>query len=83
MTYDDDYIRLQFDWGYKDLTCKAAGFDWPPPEVIEVMTFRMRRRRHSSITDDERKGMTHVCRGAEYTIDSDQTNKTGRVVVRN
>jgi len=69
MTFDDDYIRLRFDWGHRDLRCKAAGLDWPPPETIEVLTFRFRRERMSTLTDEQRADMKHVCRGAEYVVE--------------
>jgi len=71
MTFDDDYIRLILTTGPLDVTCKALGLDWPPPEFITITggpfsepTFR--RVRYSLIIDEERAEMAHVCRGAEY-----------------
>lgn len=70
MTFDDDYIRLLLATGPLDVTCKALGIDWPPPEFIEVKgplsTPTFRRVRYSQISDEDRAEMTHVCRGAEY-----------------
>ena len=68
MTFDDDFVRLVFDGGAKTFRCAALGLDWPPPETINVAGFRMRRERFSALTDEQRSGMTHVCRGAEYVI---------------
>lgn len=74
MTFDDDYIQLRLSTGPMRVTCKQLGIDWPPPEVIEITggpysTPRFRRLRMSAITDEQRQGMTRVCRGAEYVHD--------------
>lgn len=66
MTFDDDMAWLMFDGGKKIVPLKSLGLDWPPPEVIEVAGFKMKRARLSTITDEQRQAMTHVCRGAEY-----------------
>lgn len=78
MTFDDDYIQLRLLVGPLRATCKSLGLDWPPPDVIEIADIdgvyvgkspaptRFKRIRFSQITDEQREGMTHVCRGAEY-----------------
>ena len=66
MTFDDDFVRLHFDGGTKNIPCKSINMHWPPPEKINVMGFVMVRSHYSEITDEERETMTHVCRGAEY-----------------
>lgn len=66
MTFDDDYMHLVFDHGVKNVTCKSVGIEWPPPPMLDVGGFIMVRNRYSSITDEQREGMTHICRGAEY-----------------
>lgn len=71
MTFDDDYIVLLTRHGPIRSTCKQLGIDWPPPEEIAIAggpfsTPVYRRVRFSKITDEQRKGLTHVCRGAEY-----------------
>ena len=71
MTFDDDMAYLQFDGGLKIVPISALGLSWPPPEKIEVAGFPMQRTRLSSLTDEQRKGMTHVCRAAEYKPSND------------
>lgn len=68
MTFDDDHVVLEFAGGTKRYPLKQLGLDWPPPERINVMGFDMVQTRRSSLTDEQRKGMTHVCRGAEYFL---------------
>jgi len=72
MTFDDDYIRLVFDHGVKNVSCKAVGIEWPPPLTLDVGGFIMVRSRYSSLTDEQREGMTHICRGAEYLLAKEQ-----------
>ncbi len=74
MTFDDDYIQLQLATGPMRVSCKHLGIDWPPPEFIEISggpysTPKFKRLRYSAITDEQRAGLTHVCRGAEYAHD--------------
>lgn len=75
MTFDDDYIQLNLGKrGVLRQTCKELGVSWPPPEHIAITggpfsTPTFKRVRYSAITDEQRKGMTHVCRGAEYVHD--------------
>ncbi len=74
MTFDDDYIQLRLTTGPMRVTCKHLGISWPPPEHIEIAggpfsTPRFRRLRYSAITDEQRQGMRHLCRGAEYVHD--------------
>jgi len=76
MTYEDDYCQFDFgELGIKRITCKDVGVDWPPPTCISVQimdgkklmrTIDFECINHSQITDEQRAGMTHVCRGAEY-----------------
>ena len=66
MTFDDDMIVLEFNGGTKRLYCKRNGFDWPPPETLDIEGFVMKRTRMSQMTDQDRATMTHVCRAAEY-----------------
>lgn len=66
MTFDDDMIQLEFDGGRKRISCKANGIDWPPPEILNFNGFEMKRKSMSTISDDDRKEMTHVLRGAVY-----------------
>jgi hypothetical protein len=66
MTYDDDFCRIQFLSGTKDLTCKSLGIDWPPPPIIRLHGFEYMRRSYSYISDKDRGEMTHVVRGSLY-----------------
>jgi hypothetical protein len=66
MTFDDDVIVVHFDAGVRRYTLKSLGLTWPPPEKIEFMGFPFVRTNYSALTDNERKAMTHVFRGAEY-----------------
>lgn len=79
MTFEDDFVQLNLPNGRGPLrqTCKALGVDWPPPEFIALAggpfsTPVYRRVRYSEITDEQRQGMTHVCRGAEYVHDHER-----------
>lgn len=74
MTFDDDFLQVQFDGGLRRAFLKKNGLEWPPPETIDLFGFRLERVRFSEITDEQRAGMTHVCRGAEYRI-SQNTNQ--------
>jgi hypothetical protein len=66
MTFDDDFIRVCFQTGQRNYVLKSLGLAWPPPELIDIAGFQFKRSSMSSITDEQRAGMTHVCRGAEY-----------------
>ena len=66
MTFDDDSLSLMLEGGRKIVPLKQLGLDWPPPERINVLGFDFVRSRLSAITDEQRQGMTHVLRGAEY-----------------
>jgi hypothetical protein len=66
MTYDDDFIQVQFEGGIKRYKCTDFGIEWPPPDIIQVYGFEFKLERCSQITDEQRAEMTHVCRGAEY-----------------
>jgi hypothetical protein len=67
MTFDDDFMEFKMLSGPpKRVTLKSQGLEWPPPARVNFMEFPYRRVGYSRITDEERRGMTHVCRGAEY-----------------
>lgn len=67
MTYDDDFIQVEFPGGaVRRARCKASGIEWPPPEEFDWQGGRVRRVSMSKLTDEQRAGMTHVCRGALY-----------------
>lgn len=66
MTFSDDMLQLEFNGGRRRVTCISAGVAWPPPEILDIMGFKMRRESMSSLTDEQRNEMTHVLRGAVY-----------------
>jgi hypothetical protein len=79
MTYDDDFVRLNLVAGTVNVTCKELNLQWPPPDRIAIDGENVREAtaddpiwkvmimdRMSEITDEQREGMTHVARGAEY-----------------
>lgn len=66
MTFDDDFLQLEFDGGTKRVSCRSLGIDWPPPERINVMGFEMVRESFSQITDEQREKMTMIIRGTRY-----------------
>lgn len=66
MTFDDDFCRIWFLTGAKNIPCKNLNINWPPPDKISIEGFEFSRTRFSNITDEQRETMDHVCRGAEY-----------------
>lgn len=68
MTFDDDFVAIDFDGGRKLFTCKKLNISWPPPEELELFGFKFIRESFSQITDDMRNDMTRVCRGARYVL---------------
>lgn len=65
-TFDDDFVRIHCLCGKDhDFKLMDMGFEWPPPQEI-YLGAKYRQIGRSQITDEERNGMTHVCRGAEY-----------------
>lgn len=72
MTFDDDFIQLEFRGGTKRILCSAAGIQWPPPPELDVDGFRMRLESMSRITDEQRSGLTRLCRGAVYVVHENQ-----------
>lgn len=64
MLFEDDIIRIES----RNLRAVAISdiTDWPPPERLVFDGREYERVRFSLITDEERAGMTHVVRGAEY-----------------
>ena len=79
MTFDDDFCRIYFESGHRDIGCKANNIEWPPPNVIKIGGFIFKRGSFSQITDKQREEMTHVMRGAEYYPiigDNNETNET-------
>lgn len=68
MTFDDDFIQVEFQGGTRRFPCKSIGVEWPPPERLALAGFDLRRVSHSGITDEQRKGMDLICRGALYEV---------------
>lgn len=66
MTFDDDFVRIEFDGGNKNYSCNTMGITWPPAEVISVMGFDFYRVSMSEISDRDRAALTCVIRGALY-----------------
>ena len=80
MTFDDDFARLHLmHFGTPNITLKDLDLEWPPPEILVMSddgireatkdddrSFMLERISMSSITDEQREGMTNVARGAEY-----------------
>lgn len=66
MTFDDDFVRIPMTMGNVNITLTKLGLEWPPPEEVNFYGLLYRQVRCSEITDEEREGMTHVARGAEY-----------------
>lgn len=69
MTHKYDVIRLKMEI-VPDITisCKEAGIEWPPPEVLELKGHKFKRTRMSEITDEQIQEMGYVSRGAEYEM---------------
>ena len=74
MTFDDDMLQLEFDGGTRNITCKKAGVEWPPPDQLYIYGFNMRLKQLSSLTDEQRAGMTNILRGARY-VPSNQSKE--------
>jgi hypothetical protein len=69
MTFDDDFLQLNFGDGVvRRAQCLPNRIDWPPPPVLDLFGFKFQRESFSQITDEQRAGMSHVCRGASYKI---------------
>lgn len=68
MTFDDDFVRVHFPGGHRDITCNALCIDWPPPKKITVDGANYTRTNMSAISDSERERMFMVARGAEYNL---------------
>ncbi len=66
MTYDDDFCRIQFISGTRDIPCKSLNLDWPPPEKIDIYGFRFVREQLSRMSDEDRASCPLVVRGALY-----------------
>ena len=66
MTFDDDFLQLEFDGATKRITCRSVGIEWPPPKRINVMGFEMVRESYSQIADEDRRQMTMFMGGARY-----------------
>lgn len=81
MTYDDDFLQLHTQFfGQPRIMLSNVGLSWPPPELLymdanqglreptkdDEKRFIFERIRFSQITDEQREGMDHVVRGAEY-----------------
>lgn len=66
MTFDDDYVQLELPHGTVRATCRSLGLMWPPPMELDYHGTILCQVSRSGITDVQRKGMTHVMRGARY-----------------
>jgi hypothetical protein len=69
MTFDDDFVRIPIAAidRHINVPLKELGLEWPPPEEISFSGLIYHRERYSIITDEQREGMTHIARGAEYS----------------
>jgi len=74
MTFDDDFVQLTMQGGTKRYSCKDLGYTWPPPDEITWGGFLFEQIRRSQITDEQREGMSHVMRGAEYNVKEMEKN---------
>ncbi|MCP1375358.1 hypothetical protein [Dyella lutea] len=68
MTFDDDFLQINFQGGTRRVLCKSIGVDWPPPEKLSFQGFALERVRFSQVSDDDRAGMEFLMRGAEYNV---------------
>lgn len=68
MTFDDDMLRVSTPKGNRDFTLKALRLSWPPPLQQTFWGQPYKRISCSEITDEQRKDMTHVVRGARYIL---------------
>ena len=66
MTFDDDFIQLEFAGGARRIACKSMGVTWPPPARLDVAGFPFVRETYSLITAEQRKEMDFLARGARY-----------------
>lgn len=66
MTFDDDFLQLEFEGGTRRATCKSLGIEWPPPETITVLGFEMEQVSRSTVTDEQRQQLTMLMRGARF-----------------
>lgn len=69
MTFEDDFIQLEFGEGVmRRAACVKNNIEWPPPQTLNIYGIMFERVSMSQITDEERSNMSHVCRGALYKI---------------
>jgi hypothetical protein len=68
MTFDDDFIQLHTPHGVAKLLCADLMLDWPPPEKLRINNMQFYRESFSQLTDEDRKALTRVCRGAVYKL---------------
>jgi len=67
MTFDDDFVRIPFADGRElNIPCRSLKMDWPPPKRLNLFGTEFERVSMSQLTDEDRAGMDHVCRGAVY-----------------
>lgn len=66
MTFDDDHVVFRTESGQYRAFLRNLSLEWPPPERLELLGLDYVRARMSTITDEQRQGMTRVARGAEY-----------------
>ena len=70
--FGDDFAQFEggpFD-GRRLFLVKQADVmkRWPPPASFTFSGTKYERVSYSGITDEQREGMTHVCRGALYRV---------------
>lgn len=69
MTFDTDFVQLDFGPNkVVRVTCKSCRVHWPPPPVLTVLGFKLRRMSISKISDAERAANPFVSRGAAYEV---------------
>lgn len=68
MTFNDDFIEFQLQTGSRRVACKTLGIEWPPPDLLHLFDFEWELVRRSQISDEQRKEMTHIMRGAQYRM---------------
>ena len=70
MTYADDMCFFQMlNSRQHGVSCKDLGVRWPPPLRVIYMGFPYKLANRSYISDEQRKVMTNVFRGAVYVLD--------------
>ena len=72
MTFDDDLLMLDGTSGQVNISCRAAGHEWPPPTILfdvlgePLPDGAMVCVSRSEMSDATRGELTHVFRAAVY-----------------